>query len=522
MGRLQRRIAWNMEIVVTVMVIIVGAWLTIPRYLNERSMMEKRSVTFASLVAGPLARSADLYRTTGRHILDRQVSRWMELNSDLVVLEVVHVDGFLVMWADHDGVESFPDPQEAPKVRLPEVMAAVRSLELSQGLEEVDDGSTNFRVVVPVVEEWGRRRYSLVAYFSYGRIRRQLIRSVVTVASVLLFALILARNVAVVMASSITSNVERLRDGVGRLQEGHLNERVLIRSGDEVEDLADAFNDMAETLADSIGRLKEANLELEALDQTKADVVANVSHELKTPLTALRGYLELLEHGSLGPLGDEAVRAVAVCRKNLLRLHQRIEELVQLSQWDQGMNLDFVMKEVHIGNMLHEVVETLLPGLEEMGVFCSLSLATDLPSIECNPERVERVFLNLIGNSGKFTPREGSIRVTAEPLVRDGFPGLQVRVADTGIGIPEKALLRIFDRFYQVDPTTRREYGGMGLGLALVQSIVEAHSGAVWVESVEGRGSTFFVWLPLRYGKSGSGVFRALRGEESGKIKRTV
>jgi two-component system phosphate regulon sensor histidine kinase PhoR len=131
-----------------------------------------------------------------------------------------------------------------------------------------------------------------------------------------------------------------------------------------------------------------------------------------------------------------------------------------------------------------------------------------------NPGQVEQVFFNLLGNAGKFTPREGSIRVTAEPRSRDGESGVLVQVADSGIGIPEHALLRIFDRFYQVDPSTRRKYGGMGLGLALVQSIMEVHRGAVWVESVEGRGSVFSVWFPIRPSGSGSGAFALRRRSE--------
>ncbi len=377
-----------------------------------------------------------------------------------------------------------------------------------------------FQVVAPAVEEWGRRTYSLVAYFSYDRVDRELLRSVAAVALFMAVALFLARRAAVFLAGSITANIERLRDGVSRIREGRLEERVTIDSNDEVEDLAVAFNAMAETMSDTIQRLRETYRELEVLDQTKADVIANVSHELKTPLTALRGYLELLEQGDLGPLTEEADRAVSVCRKNLRRLDLRIEELVQLSQWERSIDAAGPTESVHLGHLLHGVVETMLPAFEDKGVFCSLSLATDLPTVIGNPGQVEQVFFNLLGNAGKFTPRDGSIRVMAEPRSRDGRRGVLVEVRDSGIGIPQHAMLRIFDRFYQVDPSTRRKYGGMGLGLALVQSIMEAHQGAVWVESVEGKGSVFSVWFPLRLSKSGSGSFSIRRRAEPDTMKR--
>jgi signal transduction histidine kinase len=102
----------------------------------------------------------------------------------------------------------------------------------------------------------------------------------------------------------------------------------------------------------------------------------------------------------------------------------------------------------------------------------------------------------LLDNAVKFTPQGGTVLVTAEDCDHEGRAGILVRIQDSGVGIPPTELVRIFDRFYQVDPSSRRRFGGMGLGLSLVRSIVEAHLGAVWAESEEGVGSTFFVWLP--------------------------
>jgi len=505
---------------VTISVLAVGAWLTIPRYLSEQRTTEQWAETYAALVVDQVAHSANLYRTTGRHLLERQVQSWMELNPDLVRFEIVHVDGSLVMRVDDDGPVRFPDEPQAPKIDDKELLEAVRGLDVTSMRVRDEMGQRVFRVVAPAIEEWGRRTYSLVAYFSYKRINRHLLRSMLAVGGFLALAVVVARQIAVSLATSIAGNVEKLRDGLRRIREGRLDERVEIKSDDEIEDLAEAFNEMAATLAETIERLREVNQELELLDQTKADVVANVSHELKTPLTALRGYLELLEHGALGPQTDKANRAISVCQKNLQRLQLRIDELVQLSQWERGPEAGMPMESIHVGNLLHGVVETFLPSLEEKGVFCSLNLASDLPPIEGSPEHVERLFLNLLGNAGKFTPSGGFIRVTAEPFARDGRRGVLVRMADTGIGIPEKALLRIFDRFYQVDPSTRRKYGGMGLGLAMVQGIAEAHKGAVWVESQVAKGSVFFVWFPLVQGDATSGKLVVVRRDDSARMKR--
>jgi signal transduction histidine kinase len=253
---------------------------------------------------------------------------------------------------------------------------------------------------------------------------------------------------------------------------------------------------MADELVATIRQLREANRELETLDQTKADLVANVSHELKTPLTALRGYLELMSEGGLGVVSDEATRAVMVCRKNVERLSLRVEELVQLSRLDRFTALDSAREEVDLKTVLDGVIDTFRPRMEGGGMHFVLQVQPDLQTIEANPEQIERVFLNLLDNAVKFTPQGGSVLVFAEECDHEQRHGILARIQDSGVGIPPAELNRIFDRFHQVDPSSRRRFGGMGLGLSLVRSIVEAHSGAVWAESEEDVGSTFFVWLP--------------------------
>jgi signal transduction histidine kinase len=255
---------------------------------------------------------------------------------------------------------------------------------------------------------------------------------------------------------------------------------------------------MADELVATIRQLRDANRELETLDQTKADLVANVSHELKTPLTALRGYLELMSEGGLGSVSDEATRAVMVCRKNVERLSLRVEELVQLSRLDRFTALDSAREDINLRTILEGAIDTFKPRMEGGGMHFVLQVQPDLQTLEANPEQIERVFLNLLDNAVKFTPQGGTVLVIAEACDHEQRSGILVRVQDSGVGIPANELIRVFDRFYQVDPSSRRRFGGMGLGLSLVRSIVEAHLGAVWVESEEDIGSTFFVWLPYK------------------------
>ncbi len=514
-GVLRNRISRTFATVVALTAIGTGLLLMVPRYFSERNMMESRARSFSDLVADSLIHSADLYRTTGSLILQEQVQRWMEDNRDLSRIEVAHVQGYRILIADRESIRSFPNPATSPEISDPAVLQAIRSLEATAARIRGADGDRLYRVVVPAREDWGQRTYSLIAYFEYGHLYRQLIASGLEILLLVLIAVAVAVGIADALSRPIVSDIESLRDAVQRLQEGHLDEEVQIESGDEVEELAQSFNAMARSLKSGIRELEAAKRELELLDESKASVVANISHELKTPLTAMAGYLELLEEGRLGEISDEALHAVGVCSRNLRRLQLRIDELVQLSRSKMGTEQAPVFEPIHLGRMLHSVVETLLPDLTASEVYCSLNLATDLPQIRGNPEQIERVFLNLISNAAKFTPEGGFIRVTAEPLVRDSREGVLIRVADTGPGIPEHALGRVFDRFFQVDPSSSRKHGGMGLGLSLVKRIVSDHGGQVWAESRDEQGSVFFTWLPLAREKSKSGSWKIPAQDQS-------
>jgi signal transduction histidine kinase len=490
-------VARHIAFAVVVSLVLSALVLVVFRHRFLQTTMERSARTYSALVSGSLVDWVLFLGSTGSSaLLDQQVTRLRELNDDVERLEVVRVTGEIILRAERDGVFTFGDDGTPPKIADRDLLRAIVELEPSAARVDTTDGARVYRVVAPVVKELGQHGFSLVATFSYDNVNRQLRFSMLLSALILATGLALTHWVSVALARGITHEVEILRAGVQRIEEGHLEERVSVHSEDEIHELADAFNRMADELLATIRRLREANRELETLDQTKADLVANVSHELKTPLTALRGYLELMLDGGLGPLPTEAERAAEVCRKNVQRLSLRIEELVQVSRLERFTSLDAAREEVEIGSLLRGVVDTFRPRFEGGGMKIVLDVRRDVRSVMANPEQAERVFLNLLDNAVKFTPEGGTVLVIAEACDQGEREGVLVRVQDSGVGIPSSELTRIFDRFYQVDPSVRRRFGGMGLGLSLVLSIVEAHGGTVWAESEQGVGSTFFVWLP--------------------------
>ena len=469
------------------------------RYYSTRQALEASARRFAALVSVPLAQVADMYGDPGlRDPLMTRVSPLLQLNEDVEKLGIYRKSGQLVFFATRDEIRIWPKPEAGPSIEDLDPVAVLDS-RFDQAERVNIKGRALYRVVIPGDVGGLSYAFNLVATFNYDRVNTQLRRGLLLMIAALVLGLVVADRVSIALAREITKNLANLQKGVRRIRAGRLDERVEIQSGDEIEELAHAFNDMTEDLQQSIGRLRQANVELQALDQLKVDLVANVSHELRTPLTALKGFLELLDEGELGHLAVEAHRAVGVCRRNVDRLALRVEDLVQLSQMEKTWPDDIEAQEVDLIQLISMVTEIYEARFRAKNLTFSFEPSRPVPRVSGNSEQLERVILNILDNAVKFTPSGGTVFIGVEECDHEGRPGGLIRVVDSGIGIPASELLRVFDRFHQVDQSIRRRFGGMGLGLSLVHHIVESHRGVVWVESEDGVGSSFFVWLPCQF-----------------------
>ena len=258
----------------------------------------------------------------------------------------------------------------------------------------------------------------------------------------------------------------------------------------------------ARSLEQALARLKE-------LDRLKSNFLATVSHELRTPLTSIIGYSEMLSEGIAGPLSEEQAEFVRTIHAKGEQLLALIMGLLDLSKLESG-TMGLRQAPTRIEAVLGDVLSTLTPVARKKGV--ELTFEHDGASCElaADPERLRQVFVNLVDNAVKFTPEGGRVSMTSRvvdaPAEDDDDAGavllapvrksVEVRVADTGIGIPPAERARVFDAFYQVDSSSTREYGGTGLGLSIVKRIIEAHGGAVTIEGNEPRGAVFVVTLP--------------------------
>ena len=225
--------------------------------------------------------------------------------------------------------------------------------------------------------------------------------------------------------------------------------------------------------------------ELRRLERVRRDFVANVSHEFKTPLTAIQGFAETLLGGALDDMANRS-RFVEIIREHAQRLARLTNDLLKLSRIEAG-RLELETRPVNVAALVSSCVETARFKAEAKGLRIAVDLPDGNPPVRGDSSQLGEVLQNLIDNALQYTPAGGRIDVSA---YSNGHEVI-FTVADTGIGIPEADLERIFERFYRVDAARSREAGGTGLGLSIARHIVDAHGGRIWVESAVGQGSRF-------------------------------
>ncbi len=230
---------------------------------------------------------------------------------------------------------------------------------------------------------------------------------------------------------------------------------------------------------------------LRRLEQVRKDFVANVSHELKTPLTSIQGFAETLLAGALDDPANSR-RFVEIIRNHALRLSRLTDDLLKLSRIEAG-KLDLDFQPVSLAGLIEATVEATRPRAEAGRLSLAVDCPADLPRVRADANLLREVLQNLLDNAVQYTPAGGRIEVG---VALDADKAV-VTVADTGIGIPEAEQERIFERFYRIDPARSRQLGSTGLGLSIVRHIVEAHGGHIGVESAVGQGSRFRFSIPL-------------------------
>ncbi len=362
-----------------------------------------------------------------------------------------------------------------------------------------------------IVKAGARRVYSTVA----AQRNRTLILT--------LFGIfIVITMVYLVVNRFIRRPVENLAEKAQRFAEGDMTVSVGVKTEDEIGVLGNTFNYMVGRVSSYSKRLEEeierktalleertrllgllegANRELRELDKLKSTFLANMSHELRTPMNAIIGYTELLIDRVDGPVNEEQEKSLKKVATNARHLLQLINDVLDISKIEAG-KVELEIKELDLKWLIDSVIPTFEPLIKQKGLTLTISIDEGLPLIYGDEERIKQILINLLSNAVKFT-HKGEITISARISERGIEPGeqpifVEVCVEDTGIGIKEEDISRIFDKFVQVDLTTIRQYEGTGLGLSITRGLVSLHKGMIWVTSKYGEGSKFCFILPLK------------------------
>lgn len=359
------------------------------------------------------------------------------------------------------------------------------------------------------VESIGTQRMTFGVFAPLAPLRAAWLRSVLTVAAIGVLLVAITLLAGGFIAGRMLRPIQQLREGAVRLGRGDLKQRITIHTGDELEALADQFNDMAGKLEESHAdleqkveqrtselqlrsrQLAEARDAADQANQTKSNFLANMSHELRTPLNAIIGYSEILQEDAadrndMGTIDD--LRKIEGAGRHLLGL---INNILDLSKIEAG-RMDVFLETVDIQAVVNEALSIVKPLADKNGNAVEVICPGHIGSFRSDQTKVKQMLLNLMSNANKFTSN-GTLTLKVS---REAGSQVCFRVSDTGIGMTEEQLGRLFQAFSQADASTTKCFGGTGLGLAITRHFCTMLGGNVSVESTPGVGSTFTITLP--------------------------
>jgi signal transduction histidine kinase len=349
---------------------------------------------------------------------------------------------------------------------------------------------------------------------------------------IILFGCIITIVLSYYLSRQITKPIVALRDAADDIGGGKMKGKIEVDRGDEIGDLAKSFNEMSSKLKKSKenlesivekrtrqldrkmkesekSRIATLNIledveetrvklsrtykELKKLDKLKAEFMNMAAHELKTPLIPIIGYLDMIIRGEMGKINKKEKDCLLISFRSAQRLQKLVGDILDISKLETG-SMKFYFDDVDIGSIVKNLIESMIPFAKEKKIALVDNVKANLPHVYGDISRMTEIFENLLSNSTKFTEKGG---VFVESKV-DGN-NIIISVRDTGIGMSKEFMKKkLFGKFQQEDTTDRRKYGGTGLGMAISKEIVEKHGGKIWAESEIGKGSTFYVSLPIK------------------------
>ena len=298
-------------------------------------------------------------------------------------------------------------------------------------------------------------------------------------------------NTSEIMLTESQKNLEEIIQE--RTKELNKKIREMEQSEAATLSILEDLHEIHENLKKSQRKIKQQNIKLKKLDRIKSDFLNVTSHELRTPMSAIKGYIQMIMKQTLGETTEEQKNALNIVLRNIDRLDHLIQDILDISRLESG-TLKLIPEKTNVKTMVEETVETMQSSADLKHITINAEVGDNIPEITVDKERIKQVIINIISNAIKFSPDGSIINVRS----KEDKDFILVEIQDFGRGISKDKQKKIFETFYQVDSGMDRKFGGAGLGLAISRGIVLAHGGEIWVESIVGKGSTFYFTMPIK------------------------
>jgi signal transduction histidine kinase len=439
-----------------------------------RKNLNEQSLSFAKLATKPIGDNFLLYKDTGNLPVKVKVTSLTDQNPDIVGVTIVDTSGAsLFSWGDKP---------------------AHLSGETAKTFSDKPFYNSNgeiVEIVSPILEDFGAHRYTIFYRISNQRINAAISQ---TVGSVFLWSgLVLVGGLLatyLVINSFLLRPLRDISTEAMEISYGNLDRQIGLRRNDELGDLARALNSMTESLKSDIAKLQET-------DRLKTEFMTITSHNLRTPLTIINGYLEEIKPMKMPEKLRGMLDVVAV---NALRLENFTEDVLTISTMESGQQSQYDMAPTKIRAFLEALGEDFKKLTAQKQQSFAMDLHLQDEEVKLSRPRLKSAIWNLLDNAYKFTPLKGKIVISAE------VQGSRVvlKVSDTGIGISKEEMPKLFTKFHRATGILNYDYEGTGIGLYITKLIVRDHFGTIAVESHEAKGTTFTIWLPLAHQTSDS------------------
>jgi signal transduction histidine kinase len=446
----------------------------------QKESLIARSETFAALATTPLGDAYNLYHNSGILKLNDIFRSTLQLNNTVPHIQIISVNGEVLF--DSNDIDTNPESGSMKQVNI--VDATLLQAVMNNDITKIKDANGDIsEIVVPYSDNFGSRPYSMRYFISYTSINASINQAIFTtvILNIILFLATLAA-LTFLVNRSILSPLAKITKAAQAIGRGDLEQNIAVTTRDELDDLAVSLNLMTTTLKNNIYELKKT-------DRLKDEFITIASHNLRTPLTIIKGFLPSLKEKNMDKESLIIVDSIAVSVQKLYTITESLLNIVSLERTKQPLT----KKAEDIGQLIRELVAASRAEALKKNITFSLHVPEQSVLVMVDLLRIRQAFANVIDNAIKFNKQNGLVTIDLATLNNEVI----LSVSDTGIGITPEEINNIFQRFHRGTDILTYNYEGIGLGLYLSRVIIEAHAGKIGVTSTLGEGTNVNISLPI-------------------------